>query len=88
MHGDDDNSLCHDEVRRLCEGAPEGLTVLVYELLDAHDDTARLAADRSIGECWDAHIDYLRQLQRVGRELLAAESGRPAGVTNLRGYEE
>jgi hypothetical protein len=47
------------------------LVELVYELLDAHDDTVRLAQER-IGEVrWAAHVDYLRQLQRVGREALA-----------------
>jgi hypothetical protein len=56
----------------------DALTALIYELLDAHQDTIELAepfADRS----WRAHLDYLRALQRIGRELLAlahqAESG-------------
>jgi hypothetical protein len=44
---------------------------LVYELLDAHDDTARLARGDGCDEAWDAHLDYLRSLQRVGREVLA-----------------
>ena len=44
---------------------------LVYELLDAHDDTARLARADCGDESWDAHLDYLRSLQRVGREMLA-----------------
>lgn len=47
------------------------LADLVYELLDAHDDTVRLAADRAGDRRWDAHLDYLRQLQRVGRETLS-----------------
>ena len=56
------------------------LVELVYELLDAHEDTARIAdeyldeerwAARFDEDCWAAHLDYLRQLQRVGRELLA-----------------
>ncbi len=54
------------------------LTALVYELLDAHDDTARLAEQggADVGPLagdlrWDAHLDYLRDLQRVARELLA-----------------
>lgn len=48
------------------------LTRLVYELLDAHDDTARLApAWASDDVRWRAHIDYLRDLQRVAREVLA-----------------
>jgi hypothetical protein len=44
---------------------------LVYELLDAHDDTARLARAEGGDEAWNAHLDYLRSLQRVGREMLA-----------------
>jgi hypothetical protein len=48
------------------------LVELIYELLDAHDDTVRLADDVSDDEPWAAHVDYLRQLQRVGRELLAS----------------
>jgi len=44
---------------------------LIYELLDAHDDTARLAQD--IEEIhWVAHVEYLRRLQRLGRETLAS----------------
>jgi hypothetical protein len=49
----------------------EYLTVLVYELLDAHEDTARLRAREPFELRWDAHIDYLSGLQRVGREALA-----------------
>jgi hypothetical protein len=48
----------------------DALTALIYELLDAHQDTIELAepfADR----CWRAHLDYLRALGRTGRELLA-----------------
>jgi hypothetical protein len=58
----------------------EYLTDLVYELLDAHEDTARLFAkldadgplaglDGDPG--LEAHLEYLRRLQRVGREALA-----------------
>jgi hypothetical protein len=46
------------------------LAELVYELLDAHDDTAALAADAG-DIAWLIHLDYLRALQRKGRELLA-----------------
>jgi hypothetical protein len=45
---------------------------LVYELLDAHSDTARLARTLETDPQWAAHLEYLRQLQRVGRELLAS----------------
>ena len=51
------------------------LAELVYELLDAHVDTIALAdrvnaVDRA-PTAWAAHLDYLRDLQRVGRERLA-----------------
>jgi hypothetical protein len=49
----------------------EQLTRLVYELLDAHDDTARIAAGQNLDVHWQAHLSYLRDLQRVGREVLA-----------------
>jgi hypothetical protein len=49
----------------------ERLAGLVYELLDAHSDTARLASDMDASARWDAHLDYLRALQRKGREMLA-----------------
>ena len=52
-------------------GVAAELVDLVYELLDAHDDTARLARAEGCDEAWDAHLDYLRSLQRVGREVLA-----------------
>jgi len=48
------------------------LVTLVYELLDAHDDTARLAATLARDPAWSEHVDYLHRLQRVGRETLAA----------------
>jgi hypothetical protein len=47
------------------------LADLVYELLDAHEDTARLVADTEADPQWEAHLDYLRGLQRIGREALA-----------------
>jgi len=50
---------------------PGQLARLVYELLDAHYDTARLAEDVAEDECWQAHLAYLRDLQRVAREVLA-----------------
>jgi hypothetical protein len=52
------------------ESPTEPLTPLVYELLDAHRDTLDLA-DGLANERWRAHLDYLRALQRAGRELLA-----------------
>jgi hypothetical protein len=44
---------------------------LIYELLDAHDDTARLAGDLQSEPIWRLHLDYLRALQRKGREVVA-----------------
>jgi hypothetical protein len=44
---------------------------LVYELLDAHADTADLAAELVSEPLWAAHLDYLRALQRSGRQALA-----------------
>jgi hypothetical protein len=52
-------------------GRGEELTRVVYELLDAHDDTARLATCQHLDEHWQAHLSYLRDLQRVARGLLA-----------------
>jgi hypothetical protein len=43
----------------------------LYELLDAHLDTMRLARDLDDDPAWAAHMDYLCDLQRVGREALA-----------------
>ena len=47
------------------------LSGLLYELLDAHLDTIELADSLAGDEPWGAHLDYLRDLQRVGRETLA-----------------
>jgi hypothetical protein len=47
------------------------LTELVYELIDAHSDTMALAERLSDDPRWAAHLEYLRGLQRVGREALA-----------------
>jgi len=55
-------------------GACERLIRLIYELLDAHDDTARIAAG-SPDPIWQPHLVYLRDLQRLGREVLAAAAG-------------
>ncbi len=46
-------------------------TELLYELLDAHLDTMRLAGQLEDDPAWAAHLDYLRGLQRVAREALA-----------------
>ena len=44
---------------------------LIYELLDAHVDTMRMADGLDVDPAWAAHLDYLRDLQRVGHEALA-----------------
>ncbi len=51
-------------------------TELVYELLDAHVDTMRMARELDGDPSWAAHLDYLRDLQRVGREALAQSARR------------
>jgi hypothetical protein len=50
------------------------VVALVYELLDAHDDTMQLASEMDFDQFWGAHLDYLRALQRKGREVLARTS--------------
>jgi hypothetical protein len=47
------------------------LAALAYELLDAHTDTAQLVDGLAYDPSWAAHLDYLRALQRKGREMLA-----------------
>jgi hypothetical protein len=47
------------------------LTRLIYELIDAHADTAELAAGLQDDLLWRAHLEYLRALQREGRSALA-----------------
>jgi hypothetical protein len=51
--------------------AAASLAALAYELLDAHADTAQLADGLPYDPSWAAHLDYLRALQRKGREMLA-----------------
>lgn len=62
----------------------DALTILVYELLDAHQDTIELAASRP-EQRWRLHLDYLRDLGRAGRELLAllhqSSADRSGGVS-------
>lgn len=62
-------------------GITGDVTALVYELLDAHADTADLAAELVDDPRWADHLDYLRALQRAGREALvrySAEGQEPA----------
>jgi hypothetical protein len=64
------------------------LAELVYELLDAHNDTARLAQEQptELGDSlrWEAHLDYLRCLQRVARATLARAAGVSDGAPTAR----
>jgi hypothetical protein len=57
--------------RRRDDNAGADLAELAYELLDAHADTAQLADGLVHDPSWAAHLDYLRALQRAGREMLA-----------------
>ena len=66
-------------------GASTDVISLVYELLDAHRDTADLAGGLGPDERWAAHLDYLRALQRMGRRALAEMSveGKRHGPSQL-----
>ena len=68
MHSFDTASLRPSASQTSSDGF---LVALVYELLDAHSDTMRLADELDTEPGWAAHLDYLRDLQRVGREALA-----------------
>jgi hypothetical protein len=56
-------------------GPCERLIRLIYELLDSHHDTARIAGWVAYDPAWKLHLVYLRDLQRLGREVLAAAAG-------------
>lgn len=55
--------------------ALDQLTELLEELLDAHCDTICFEEDEIGGSRWAAHVDYLRDLQRVGQRSLAQLAG-------------
>lgn len=63
---------------RRTKAAAAELAEFVYELLDAHADTAELASGLDLDHDWRAHLEYLRALQRHGRHLLAEASRAPA----------
>ena len=44
----------------------ERLICLIYELLNADDDTARIAAGVAPYPIWQPHLAYFRDLQRLG----------------------
>jgi len=56
-------------------GPTERLIRLIYEPLDAHDDTARIAGGVTSDPAREPHLVYLRDLQRLGREVVAAATG-------------
>jgi DNA repair ATPase RecN len=62
--------------------AQRRLEELVYELLDAHERTARLAAGLEWDPEWLAHLERLRHLQRISREVLSAASNSPGPLTD------
>jgi len=71
----------HPSRQRVPAGGPSRATDLrdlIYELLDAHYDTAMLAGELASDPQWSAHLGYLSELQRVGRERLAETSMEPA----------
>jgi hypothetical protein len=51
--------------------ASERLVELTQELLDAHCDTVCLADDLPSVPRWAAHVDYLKDLQRIAQRVLA-----------------
>lgn len=55
--------------------ASQRLAELTVELLDAHCDTVCLADGLQATPAWLAHIEYLKDLQRVGHRTLADLSG-------------
>lgn len=54
-----------------------GVANLISELLDAHLDTFALVRETESSPAWDAHLDYLRALQRIGRAALATWTPQP-----------
>jgi hypothetical protein len=65
--------------------AAADLASLAYELLDAHADTGQLADGLAYDDSWAAHLDYLRALQRTGRETLARTAPRELSSLGLAG---
>ena len=55
---------------------------LAYELLDAHSDAIALGSEIKDPD-WVAHADYIRALQRRGREILAMSAQASARSEHL-----
>jgi hypothetical protein len=66
-----DQSRVHSHATSRAHATIAAEIALIHELLDAHDDTALMAGELALKPCWQAHLDYLRALQRRGRELVA-----------------
>lgn len=62
--------------------AARRLESLIYELLDAHQQTARLAEDMEWDPEWREHLAQLRRLQRKSREVLSAGSSAPEPIVD------
>jgi hypothetical protein len=61
----------HSHISSSAVARSRALERLAYELLDAHADTERLLRLPRSELRWRVHLDYLRDLQRVAREVLA-----------------
>ena len=72
-HGDELRSVAFSQSQKAPAAVERSalLTRLVYELLDAHADTEHLSGTQDTELFWHAHRRYLRDLQRVAREVLA-----------------
>lgn len=64
-------AFTHPRIPSATAERSEQLARLAYELLDAHEDTERLVYERPTELEWRAHLSDLRDLQRIGREILA-----------------
>jgi alpha-D-ribose 1-methylphosphonate 5-triphosphate diphosphatase PhnM len=53
---------------------------LVYELIDAHADTIEIGVEPADGLRWQAHLAYLRALQRRTREIMAGWCAGAGGI--------
>ena len=49
----------------------KAVITLAYELLDAHADTLQLQDQAATATEWEVHRAYVRDLQRVGRGVIA-----------------
>ena len=52
-------------------GTTDRLLDLTQELLDAHCDTVCLSETPASSDEWTAHMEYLKDLRRVGQRTLA-----------------